>query len=595
MKIHRLMAIMAALAAPLLSAQTQSLVPNEMSYQGFLTDGNGDPVGAGSAAEETINFRLYKTATGEVEEAIWGEQHTVSVVNGSFAVILGNGIRIPNSVLPTTADLLVNQIQTSDDDEFYIGIQLGDGSEFTPRQKLLSGAFAYRAKVAEVAESIDAGDAAGFAAGTLTLGANTTLVEGGGGRLVQTGSGFQWNSAGTEGTTLLTLDSSTNGGGMSLTEGNLVLSKGSIRMGETDSNKTWIQSDSGDNKISEDSGVITVKALDSISLRTGAGDGTEALKVKANPDGDNGVLDMGGTDKSWISSNGGTNRIYETLNNLKINTGNNIEIVTKDHETADLDVFTGGQIIMSGTLNLKGLRGRDPKIKAKDSGREIVLEADDGVRVVNKLETRTGDSHVRFYQGANDVSLQFMKKKGAVVVEGEQTQPARQHRWMVKPHPSGPLKFFYKEIGYDAGNDDEDFGVACLTIDPNGTPTTVSDRNLKRDITGLGDGLKAVMALAPKSYQFKSEPTDSTERSFGFIAQQVKEVIPDIVSRNDEFYSLSYTEIIPFAVAAIQEQQDQIKELEAQIEGLKQERADFEQRLSAIETTLNPSTVSTGE
>ncbi|GIW62813.1 MAG: hypothetical protein KatS3mg090_0639 [Patescibacteria group bacterium] len=49
---------------------------------------------------------------------------------------------------------------------------------------------------------------------------------------------------------------------------------------------------------------------------------------------------------------------------------------------------------------------------------------------------------------------------------------------------------------------------------------------------------------------------------FGFIAQNIEEVLPSIVHKTGEGYkTLSYTEVIPFSIKAIQEQQDQIENL----------------------------------
>ena len=126
----------------------------------------------------------------------------------------------------------------------------------------------------------------------------------------------------------------------------------------------------------------------------------------------------------------------------------------------------------------------------------------------------------------------------------------------------------------------------------NGTINT-SDVREKKNINNLNYGLKEIMSLRPVSYQWKSDyvgvtpiPTDLKETKLGFVAQEVKNILPEIVKEKEwlpisedkpEEYHLvemprlgmSYTEMIPVLVKAIQEQQSQIKKQEETIESQK--------------------------
>lgn len=98
-----------------------------------------------------------------------------------------------------------------------------------------------------------------------------------------------------------------------------------------------------------------------------------------------------------------------------------------------------------------------------------------------------------------------------------------------------------------------------------------SDKRLKRDITRLEFGLEEVMKLKPKQYFWKNRDNQKQE-SLGFIAQDVQGVIKNVVHQaNDEqkTLSISYTELIPVLVNAIQEQQKQIESLKTEIISLK--------------------------
>lgn len=58
------------------------------------------------------------------------------------------------------------------------------------------------------------------------------------------------------------------------------------------------------------------------------------------------------------------------------------------------------------------------------------------------------------------------------------------------------------------------------------------------------------------------ELVPSNKSSFGFVAQEVLEVIPEMVdTKEPDNYKISTGPLIPILVKAIQEQQEQIEEL----------------------------------
>lgn len=107
---------------------------------------------------------------------------------------------------------------------------------------------------------------------------------------------------------------------------------------------------------------------------------------------------------------------------------------------------------------------------------------------------------------------------------------------------------------------------------------TSSDERLKKNIQSINGGLQKIMDMKPVSYQWKNEKID-TKTHLGFLAQDLEKVLPEVVSvpqsdsRNEqEFYGVSYSEIIPVLVKAVQEQQEIIKGLKAEISELKKEK-----------------------
>lgn len=96
----------------------------------------------------------------------------------------------------------------------------------------------------------------------------------------------------------------------------------------------------------------------------------------------------------------------------------------------------------------------------------------------------------------------------------------------------------------------------------------VSDARYKTNIRTIENALDKVMQLRGVSYGFNREKYPDMNfqegRTMGFVAQELKEVLPDLVNTDaNGFHSVNYDAVIPVLVEAIKEQQDQINELKA--------------------------------
>ena len=100
-----------------------------------------------------------------------------------------------------------------------------------------------------------------------------------------------------------------------------------------------------------------------------------------------------------------------------------------------------------------------------------------------------------------------------------------------------------------------------------GNYTALSDVNKKKDFEESKIGLNEVLGLKPTLYRMKTE-ADTVNKHLGFIAQEVKEFIPQAYSEtgeeDDKFIGLTEMPIIAALVKAIQE-------LKAEIDILKQQ------------------------
>jgi len=109
-------------------------------------------------------------------------------------------------------------------------------------------------------------------------------------------------------------------------------------------------------------------------------------------------------------------------------------------------------------------------------------------------------------------------------------------------------------------DDDNDGQIDCLDndcwgVNPCGSP---SDLRLKEKITPVGYGLNAILEMDPVKYKY----IDGDEVHLGLIAQQLQEILPEVVidnpSSDQDMLAVRYEEIIPVLIKAIQEQQRMI-------------------------------------
>jgi hypothetical protein len=69
-----------------------------------------------------------------------------------------------------------------------------------------------------------------------------------------------------------------------------------------------------------------------------------------------------------------------------------------------------------------------------------------------------------------------------------------------------------------------------------------------------------VLGLKPTLYRMKTEAND-TDKHLGFIAQEVKDFIPQAYQDNGDFIGLDYNPIVAALVKAVQELSLEIEEL----------------------------------
>jgi hypothetical protein len=135
---------MLAILCAAMSVPAAAEVPMLLNHHGRLSDASGQP------AEGTVSmsFTVFDAPSGGnplPAGGPWGETHSVQVTGGAFNVLLGSIVPIPQSLF-----------DGGPSDGFgprrYLQVTVG-GEALQPRQRIVSGAYALRAKVADFAET----------------------------------------------------------------------------------------------------------------------------------------------------------------------------------------------------------------------------------------------------------------------------------------------------------------------------------------------------------------------------------------------------------------------------------------------------------
>ena len=248
----------------------------------------------------------------------------------------------------------------------------------------------------------------------------------------------------------------------------------------------------------------------------------------------------GATERMRIASDGTVliNQTSTPANKLGVRGGSGVIGITKQSDTGA--AYYG---LYTSTGTLRGLFGwgdaTDNVAIAGSSGNLTV----DGIKVLFKTNTNPS--------GSWNANSNFNFFGGVQLTHTLNTGIWRQFSWSGDPLDGAMY------VPGNAGN------VASLTAA--GAWTNASDGRFKENITTIKYGLDTVLKTKPSSYTRK----DVSGNYIGFIAQELKQEIPEVVNGSDETqYGVDYGSLVAVAFKAIQEQQAIITDLKTRIEAL---------------------------
>ena len=113
--------------------------PEAMTYQGYIVDANGIPLGTNNPANYPVIFRIFAAATGG--SSLWSEQQIVTVDKGNFSVVLSEGTAVSGEPKP-----LLSAVMGTNGGDRYIQLSVTIGAstlDMLPRMRLLPAPYAF--------------------------------------------------------------------------------------------------------------------------------------------------------------------------------------------------------------------------------------------------------------------------------------------------------------------------------------------------------------------------------------------------------------------------------------------------------------------
>ncbi len=118
-----------------------------------------------------------------------------------------------------------------------------------------------------------------------------------------------------------------------------------------------------------------------------------------------------------------------------------------------------------------------------------------------------------------------------------------------------------------------------------------SDARFKKNISKIDHALDRVMKTRGTSFEFRNDEFEDYQfaegRQFGFIAQEVEEVFPELINtESDGYKSINYNGMIPVLLEAVKEQQETMDDLRAENNQLKDDNERLKAESHNVKTRL---------
>ena len=280
--------------------------------------------------------------------------------------------------------------------------------------------------------------------------------------------------------------------------------------------------------LSESSGEVTIDATNTNILSGGTITGN--VTVNGDMTFEDGHYIKLGTGADFLARHNGTNTTF-------VNVTGDYYI---QNQAVDKDLYLG--INDNSTVrNLIMLDGDTSQIKLLETTLIQDGSGNADLYLGNIIGPSSSDKGARFHSNNSDFYMDF---------QGDSTQ-----NWFFRDYDGSGgthtrFAFDFVNAKFTAGGDVIAFG-------------SPSDKTLKENIKPINNALDKVEKLQGVTFDWKEQDITNLKEDIGFIAQDVKEVLPELVRENENGkLSLRHQGIIPVLLEAIKELSDKVKALE---------------------------------
>ena len=248
---------------------------------------------------------------------------------------------------------------------------------------------------------------------------------------------------------------------------------------------------------------------------------------------------------STIADSGGSNSSFQLLQNAYVGTGNNNYAITGSGSShTNRIMMTGGVISFS---------------RAYPTTTDNQITYSESMRIANNGQVIIGATSAGSLTNGKLIITHDGNTTYGIRLNSTNTSGTQYHLSFDRGQT---------QAGYITSN-------SATTIAFN----NASDERLKENIQNSGSAIKDIKDLKVRQFDWKDNI--DTHRDFGFVAQELINIVPEAVTKgSDELnengkpvksWGVDYSHLVPRLVKAVQEQQTKIEELEVKIKNLESE------------------------
>ena len=288
-----------------------------------------------------------------------------------------------------------------------------------------------------------------------------------------------------------------------------------------------------------------------------------------SPSADN-QYDLGASGAQWNDLYIGNNIYLPDAGEVRLGNSGDLQLYHNGSDSFINDTGTGSLILVSNAFKVKNAANNEAMIYANENGAvelyynnsKKLATTSNGIKLDDDTRIGLGNGEdLQIYHDGNHSRI-VDSGTGHLIVQTSELNimNAAGNEDIIKGHADGAVELYYdnsKKLETTSA------GVTVTgALTATGNITAFSDKTLKTDINTINDALGTVGKLRGVSYKWK----ENNEASIGVIAQEVEQVIPEVVHTSEhngkEVKSVDYGKMVGVLIEAI-------KELKAEVEELK--------------------------